>query len=267
MIGYQKKQRKKTAWLTVLHLLTAIALPIVLLLIWEWAVRAGHLKGNLVPPPTKLWETFKALVRSGKLQSGLLVSFGRVITGFLIGSIAGAVIGFLMGLFATFNRALSVFVNILRPIPTIALIPIFIIVFGIGEVSNIAVIVVGSFWPMLLNTVSGIQSMDTKLLELAYVYRIKNVKTVFHIILPSALTSMLTGLRLGLGTAWMSVVAAEMIGASSGIGYMIMYARELAQTANMYVDVLIIGLVGLLIDRILLMVQNKVNRKFKGIVN
>lgn len=148
-----------------------------------------------------------------------------------------------MGLFATFNRALSVFVNILRPIPTIALIPIFIIVFGIGEVSNIAVIVVGSFWSMLLNTVSGIQSMDSKLLEIAYVYRIKNVKTVFQIILPSALTSMLTGLRLGLGTAWMSVVAAEMICASSGIGYMIMYARELAQTANMYVDVLIIGLV------------------------
>jgi sulfonate transport system permease protein len=102
-------------------------------------------------------------------------------------------------------------------------------------------------------------------LELAFVYRVQSPKIVFRIILPSALTSILTGTRLGLGSAWMSVVAAEMIGASSGIGYMIMYARELAQTANMYVEVLIIGIVGFLIDRILLLVQNQLNKKMKGI--
>lgn len=265
MIGYVKNKQKDTPLKKLINVGIALVVPICVLILWELIVKAGLVKATLLPPPTKLWKTFCSLVSSGKLQSGLLISFGRVVAGFLIGSLAGATVGFLMGLFGIVNKALSVFVNVLRPIPTIALIPIFIIVFGIGEKSNIAVIVVGSFWPMLLNTIAGIQSVDSKLLELAYVYRIKSSKTVFRIILPSAVTSMLTGLRLGLGTAWMSVVAAEMIGASSGIGYMIMFARELAQTANMYVEVLVIGLVGLAIDRILLLVQNKFSRKFKGI--
>lgn len=265
MIGYVKNRQKDTLIRKVINIGIALVVPICVLIFWESIVNAGMVKATLLPPPTKLWKTFCSLIDSGKLQTGLLISFKRVVSGFIIGSAAGAILGFFMGLFGIVNRALSVFVNILRPIPTIALIPIFIIVFGIGETSNIAVIVVGAFWPMLLNTIGGVQSVDVKLLELAYVYRTKSVKTVFRIILPSAVTSMLTGMRLGLGTAWMSVVAAEMIGASSGIGYMIMFARELAQTSNMYVEVLVIGLVGFIIDRILLLIQNRLNRKFKGI--
>lgn len=267
MIGYQKTQTKPGLALKVRNIAVAVVIPVLLLLFWEYAVKLSLVKATLVPPPTKLWKTFLNLLQSGKLLSGVLISLQRVITGFLIGSIAGIIIGFLMGLFGIVNKALSVFVNVLRPIPTIALIPIFIIVFGIGETSNVAIIVVGAFWPVLLNTISGIQNVDTKLLELAYVYRIPSVKIVFQIILPSAVSSIITGVRLGLGTAWMSVVAAEMIGASSGIGYMIMYARELAQTANMYVCVLVIGLIGLAIDRIFLVLQNKLNKKFKGIAD
>ena len=95
--------------------------------------------------------------------------------------------------------------------------------------------------------------------------RIPGSKTLFKIIFPSALTSIITGMRLGLGTAWMSVVAAEMLGSSSGIGYMIMVSRDMAQTQNMYVEVLIIGLIGLLFDRILLFFQTKINKKIKGV--
>jgi sulfonate transport system permease protein len=167
-----------------------------------------------------------------------------------------------MGIFRPFNQALSSLVNILRPIPTIALVPIFIIVLGLGEPANIAIIVVGAVWPILLNTSTGVRSVDRKLMELAYVYRIGKRKTLFRIILPSALTSIITGLRIGIGGAWMSVVAAEMIGASSGIGYMIMFAKSLAQAANMYVLVLVIGVIGFLIDRILLTFQKAVMKKF-----
>ena len=267
MIGYVKYKEENNLLHKIKNIVIALIVPIGVLLFWEWIVKVGLVKATLLPPPTKLWKTFINLVSSGKLQDGLVISFGRVIVGFLIGSLLGALIGFLMGLVSTINRALSIFVNVLRPIPTIALIPIFIIIFGIGEKSNIAVIIIGTFWSVLLNTIGGIKSVDEKLLELAYVYRINSMRTVFRIILPSAITSMLTGLRLGLGAAWMSVVAAEMIGASSGIGYMIMFSRELAQTANMYVEVLIIGLVGLAIDRILLVIQNKLNKKFKGIAD
>lgn len=265
MIGYQKK-KKSTVVVKALDLAIMFIVPILVMLFWEWIVKAGHVKASLLPPPTKLWSTFIKLTSSGKLQNGLLVSFKRVIAGFAVGSSVGILVGFLMGLFARVNKALTLFVNILRPIPTIALIPIFIVIFGLGEISNIAVIVVGAFWPALLNTISGVQSVDTKLLELAYVYRTPSWKIVFRIIRPSAMISIITGLRLGLGTAWMSVVAAEMIGASSGIGYMIMFARELAQTANMYVEVLVIGIIGFIIDRVLLVVQSKLNRKFRGIV-
>jgi sulfonate transport system permease protein len=265
MIGYSKKKKENNIKKRLINTIIALIVPICVIIFWELIVKAGVVRATLVPPPSKLWKTFVSLIDAGKLQDALIISFERVLTGFVIGTVAGAIIGFLMGLFEPFNKALSVIVSILRPIPTIALIPIFIIVFGIGETSNISIIVVGAFWPVLLNTISGIQSVDNKLLELAYVYRIGSLKTIFKIILPSAVTSMITGIRLALGTAWMSVVAAEMIGASSGIGYMIMYARELAQTANMYVCVLIIGLVGLALDKILLFIQKKTTNKFKGI--
>lgn len=267
MIGYEKNQKKKRWYHKAEYIIIALIIPVALLLIWEYQAKIGNIKTTLFPPPTKLWETFGKLTESGKLQEALKVSFTRVIIGFLFGSLAGVILGFLMGLFGIVNNALTLFVNVLRPIPTIALIPIFIIVFGIGETCNVSVIFIGAFWPVLLNTISGIKSVDNKLIELAYVYRIRNIKTVFQIILPSAITSIITGLRLGLGTAWMSVVAAEMIGASKGIGYMIMFARELAQTANMYVEVFLIGLVGLAIDRVLLLVQNRLNKKFKGIID
>lgn len=262
MIGYKKKVEKETPLKKAGNFILSIALPVVILLLWELGVRGGSINGNVIPAPTKLWDTFVELVTSGKMQNALAISFQRVLLGFLIASVIGIVLGFLMGLFACFNKAMASLVNILRPIPTIALIPIFIIVLGIGEAANISVIVVGAIWPILLNTTAGVMSVDRKLMELAYVYRIGKRKVLFQIILPSALYSILTGLRLGIGGAWMSVVAAEMIGATSGIGYLIMFAKSLAQAANMYVLVLVIGIIGFLIDRILLVLQNRISKKF-----
>jgi len=218
----------------------------------------------VIPPPSRLAETFVQLVTSGKLAQGLLISFQRVLIGFLIASVVGIVLGFLMGLFTPVNKMLSSLVNILRPIPVIALIPIFIIILGIGEPANISIIIIGALWPVLLNTLAGVLSVDRKLLEVAYVYRISRRKIIFRIVLPSALYHILTGLRLGIGGAWVSVVAAEMIGATSGIGYMIMFAKSLAQAANMYVLVLVIGVIGFLIDRVLLIFQNHISKRFAG---
>lgn len=262
MIGYVKKTKAKTPARTIKNIILAVIVPILLLLVWEVIVRQGVVNKNLIPPPTTLWRTFIELITSGKLQSALAVSFKRVFAGFFIASIAGILLGFFMGLFEPVNRAMSSLVNVLRPIPTIALIPIFIIVLGIGEPANISIIVIGALWPILLNTTAGVLSVDRKLMELAYVYRIGKSKVIFQIILPSALYSIITGLRLGIGGAWMSVVAAEMIGATSGIGYMIMFAKSLAQAANMYVLVLVIGVIGLLIDRALLICQHSIRNRF-----
>ena len=265
MVGFHKEGTVETGPLVkVRNFLVAIALPVILIALWQYASTNGIVRPTLFPAPTTLAGTFVDLVSSGILLESLAVSFRRVITGFLIGTLAGLVVGFVVGLFPLADRALSVFTSVLRPIPVIALIPVFIVIFGIGETTNVAVITVGSFWSTMLNTTSGIRECDDKLLELAYAYRISSVRTVFQIILPAAVASIITGVRLGLGMAWMGVVAAEMIGASSGVGYMIMYARELAQTDRLYVYVLLIGVIGLVLDRILLVVQNKLTRKFKG---
>lgn len=267
MVGYVKNQKKRTWFNHTLDFLIMIIIPLLFLVSWEIAVKKGYLKATLTPPPSTLWKSFIKLLEVGKLQTGLVDSLRRVFIGFLVGSAFGILLGFLMGIFLTLNKALTIFVNVLRPIPTIAIIPIFIILFGIGETTIIAVIIVGAFWPSLLNTFAGVQTVDGKLIELAYAYRLPNKKTVFYIIIPSAMNSILTGMRVGLGSAWMSVVAAEMLGSSSGIGYMIMIARDMAQSQNMYVEVLIIGLIGLFFDRILLWIQNKVSRKFRGVAD
>ncbi|MBR1392463.1 MAG: ABC transporter permease [Ruminococcus sp.] len=244
------------------NFILALILPAALLFLWERGVKNGSINGNVIPAPSKLLDTFIKLVKNGKLAEGLTISFQRVIEGFLIAAVIGIVLGFLMGLFASFNRLLSSVVNILRPIPVVALIPIIIIILGVGEPANVSIIVIGALWPILLNTTAGVMSTDKKLLELAYVYRLSKPKQYFQIVLPSALYSILTGLRLGVSGAWMSVVAAEMIGATSGIGYLIMFSKSLAQAANMYVLVLVVGIIGYLIDKILLILQNKISGRF-----
>lgn len=267
MIGYVKESQSESKLEPLKKLLLTILLPVLILVLWEWSVARGTLNGNVVPAPSTLWKTFLSLLTSGKLIEGLSISIRRVLIGFLIATVFGVLIGFLMGLFAPFNRAMSSLVNILRPIPTIALTPIFIIVLGVGEATNVSIILIGAIWSILLNTTAGVMSVDRKLMELAYVYRLRKRDIVFRIILPSALYNIITGLRLGIGGAWMSVVAAEMIGATSGIGYMIMFAKSLAQAANMYVLVLVIGIIGFLIDRILLIFQKQVRKKFCGDLN
>lgn len=260
-IGEKQKSGKKES---VRKFFLSITIPVLILLFWEIGVRQGWINGNVIPAPSRLWVTFVDLVTSGRLGQGLLISFRRVLIGFLIASVIGIVLGFLMGIFASFNTLLSSVINVLRPIPSIALVPIFIIVLGVGEAANISIIIFGAIWPILLNTTAGVMNVDRKLMELAYVYRLRSSKVLFRIIFPSALYSILTGLRLGVSGAWMSVVAAEMIGATSGIGFMITFAKSLAQAANMYVLVLVIGVIGYVLDRLLLAVQHWAGRKFCG---
>ena len=253
---------KNTTATKVKNIFLALLLPVLILALWEIGVRSGNINGNVIPAPTKLVQTFISLIESGKLQEGLLISFQRVIIGFVIAAVIGVVVGFFMGIFATFNRLLASLVNILRPIPVVALIPILIIILGVGESANVSIIVIGALWPILLNTTAGVANTDKKLLELAHVYSISKPKQYLQIVVPSALHSILTGLRLGVSGAWMSVVAAEMIGATSGIGYLIMFAKSLAQAANMYVLVLVVGLIGFAIDKVLTLLQNIISRRF-----
>ena len=237
-----------------------VTAPILLIVVWQVFGTLGVLNEHILPPPTKVLSKFIQIFESGKLLNNLLISLIRVFRGFILGAIAGVTIGIIMGLSRAVNKILSSLVSIFRPIPMIAWIPLLILGLGIGEESKVAVIFIGTLWPVLLNTISGILSVDTKLIEVSRVLEKNKIEMLTKVIMPSAWPSIFTGLRLGISTAWTCVVAAEMIAASSGIGYMIMYARELSQPDVVLVGVFTIGLVGLLIDAIIGALQRRVLR-------
>ena len=197
------------------------------------------------------------MVQSGELWENLKVSLVRVFEGFALGAGAGTFLGLAMGLFPRLEKALSLLTGLLRPIPTIAWVPALILWLGIGEGSKVTVIAVGSFWPVLLSASQGVRSVNVHYLEVARLLEKDRFTLLTRVILPSALPSLFTGYRVGMGIAWASVVGAELIAASSGIGYLIMYAREVSQPDVMLVGVAAIGLTGLLIDFVLLHLERR----------
>lgn len=242
----------------VYYRILAIAAPVLLIVIWYLASSNNLVNANILPSPIKVFNAFISLVKTGKLQKDLTVSLIRVLKGFAIGTIIGVILGTIMGLSKGAYAFLSALVSIFRPIPMIAWIPMLILWLGIGESSKVAVIFIGSLWPVLLNTISGIHSVDPKLLEVAQILDKGKLTVFIKVILPSAWPSIFTGIRLSISTAWVCVVAAEMVAASSGVGYLITYARELSQPDVVLTGVFTIGIVGFLIDFIILQIQKSV---------
>ncbi|GKU84720.1 ABC transporter permease [Niallia sp. NCCP-28] len=224
-------------------------------MMWEFLSDRGVISSTVLPAPSVIGATFLDLLLSGEIFIHVGISFWRIIQGFAIGSFLGVAFGILIGLNKGVEQATSLITGILRPIPIMAWVPVLILWMGIDESSKITVIAIGSFWPVLINVIDGIKNTDKKYLEVAKILE-KNKRTfLLRVILPSALPSIFTGLRVGMDLAWRSVVGAELIAASAGIGYMMSYARELSQTDVMLAGVLCIGLVGLLLDIVLKKIQ------------
>lgn len=240
--------RAKSSSDRIVERLIFVITPVLFLLVWELLGDAGILNAVILPTPVKIVKAFWSLLLSGKFAKDFSASVVRVLLGFLYGTLAGLVLGILTGLFSKVSKALSVLFGILRPIPTIGLVPLMILWFGIGETSKVIVIAIGTFWSVLLNTQAGIEAADSKLIEVARILEKDRATVLFRVIMPAALPSLFTGIRLGIGNAWKSVVAAEMLAATKGIGHMIEYARELAQPAKMFVGILTVGIVGLFLD-------------------
>lgn len=231
-------------------------LPLIALIaLWEYTSRIGILNPSIMPAPSGIVQTFVNMVESGRLQTNLVASLLRIIKGYFFGALCGLIVGFLMGNFKPIDKLLTILVGFFRPIPIIAWIPLFILWLGIGDLSKVTIISIGCFWPVLLNTLNGIKSVDKKLLEVAVILEKSWFVQLYKIILPSALPSILTGLRLSVGSALMGVVGAEMLAANSGIGFLITFGRELAQPGIMLVGVLVIALLGLGVDFVLLKME------------
>jgi sulfonate transport system permease protein len=235
-------------------------LPIILVIIWQMAANAGKLNVHILPSPVEELRILKNLLVTGTLQTHLVVSFGRVIKGFIIGTLAGLIVGSAMGLSVTANKLLRSLVSILRPIPMVAWIPLLILWVGIGEASKITVIIIGTFWPVLVSTTQGIIGVDKKLVDVAKIFEKSQAEIIFRVIYPAAMPAIFSGIRLGISSAWTCVVTAEMIAASQGIGFYITYARQLTKTGEVLVCVFSIGFIGVLIDEIIRFLEKKLLR-------
>ena len=258
-----KKIEKKSSSINIQKILDYMLMfltPTLIVILWEIFSNKGLINASIVPSPIIIWNTLVQMAQSGELLKHLEVSLTRVLKGYAIGCILGISIGTLMGLVKKFERALVLLIGLLRPIPVIAWVPMLILWLGIDETSKVTVIAIGTFWPVLLNTIHGIVSTNKKYLEVGEILEKNKTTVLLKIIFPSAMPSIFTGLRIGIGSAWMSVVGAELIAASSGIGYLISYARELSQPDVMIVGVISIGIIGLSIDTLIKIIQKRVLR-------
>ncbi|AWK89684.1 ABC transporter permease [Azospirillum thermophilum] len=229
----------------------AVALPVGLLAAWAALSAAGQLNAYLLPPPWEVWATAVEMARSGELYRHTLASLGRVLAGFAVTVALAGPLAVLVHLLPPLGALLRLPLEGLRVTPPLALVPLLILWLGIGEASKLAVIVLGSFFPIFLNVLTGLEQADRRLLEMADTLALTPADKVRHILLPAAMPAVLTGLRIGFGYSWRALIGAELIAASAGLGYLIVDAGEMARTDRIFVGILAIALLGALSDRLL----------------
>ena len=220
------------------------------LALWQLASATKLLSPDLLAPPSTIAATGWRLTANGELGSALLVSSGRIALGLLFGVTAGGSLGLLSGLSRWGDALLDPPVQALRTLPHLGLVPLFILWFGIDETPKVLLIAMGVAFPLYLSIHSGVRQSDPKLLEAARVLGFTARQRVWHVSLPSALPHALVGLRQGLGMAWLSLIVAEQVNASSGLGFMINNAREFLQTDVVVVGLVVYAVLGLLTDTV-----------------
>jgi sulfonate transport system permease protein len=231
-----------------------LLLPVILAVAWEFIVRMGWASGRLAPPPSVIFATFVDLARSGELQRNTLVTLARVAAGFGIGVAAATVLGAAAGYSALVRRLLDPTLQALRAIPSIAWVPLFILWLGIFEASKVTLIAVGVFFPVYLGLMGAIQSVDRKLVEVGRAFRLSDVEMVRRILLPAVLPAYVISLRSGLGLGWMFVVAAELMGASEGLGYLLIDGQQLGKPAEIVAAIVAFAIVGKATDWLIVLV-------------
>jgi sulfonate transport system permease protein len=223
-------------------------LPVFLIAAWCIAAQNSWISSRILPAPFDIVNSAVNLTVSGELAKNILASAERASWGLLIGGSIGFLLGLLNGLFRTADRFLDTTVQMVRNVPHLALIPLVIIWFGIGEEGKVFLVTLGVFFPIYANTYHGIKTTDHQLIEMGRVYGLSPWQLFSQIIFPGALPSILVGLRYSLGLMWLTLIVAETIATTSGIGYMAMNAREFMQTDVVILAILIYALLGKLAD-------------------
>jgi len=231
------------------RLLPYILAAITIIVVWQGVVLATKPSEAVLPAPIAVASEFGRLLGNGTLVTDALISVARVVSAWLLAALVAIPLGLLMGSSRRFEAVVDPFVELLRPISPLAWIPLAILWLGIGESGKIMVVFVGTFFPLLLNTVSGVKSVDPTLLDAGRVFGCTSRASLFRrVVLPAALPGIVTGLRIAFGTGWAAIIAAELVAARSGLGYLIANGMDILRADEVLVGMIVIGILGVLFD-------------------
>lgn len=243
-------QKSYPNWVSVVSILCLLA-------IWELICQSGIVSSLFLPAPTAIISALLQMIADGEIGVSLAASLYRILAGFFIGSLVGLAVGLVTGTSALMDKIGTPIVNAIYPIPKIALLPLFILWLGIGELSKVTIIALGVFFPVAMNTYSGVKNVDTLLLKVAASFNASWWMTMKSVVLPNALPMIFAGLRLAAGTSLLLLVAAEMIAAQVGIGALILHYGDLMITDRLMAGVIVLSLLGLVFNLILQFLERK----------
>ncbi len=245
-IGEQARLRAKRR-----DRIISVASPLGLLLAWELAARTGMIDVRFFPAPSSIIQTLIRMAGTGELSDNVLISLQRIVLGFLLGGVPAIVIGIAMGLWRPIRALVDPLIVATYPIPKSSLLPLILLIFGLGEMSKVMMVAIGVFYPMAINATAGVLQINQIYLDVGKSFKASPWDTFRTIALPGALPFIMTGVKLGAGLALILIAVAEMVGAKSGIGYMIWSAWETFSVAKMYVGLFVIALIGFAISLLL----------------
>jgi len=235
-----------------------LILPVTALVLWQLVGQLQLVNTVLLPPPSRVATAALKTLRSGELLNHLRVSLERILYALGIALVAGVPLGIFMGLYRPFEEVVDGFLNLLRPVPPLAWIPLAILWFGVGEGAVVFITLLAAFFAVLLNTFAGVRSVDKSLLRAALSLGAPRHVLILRVVLPATLPSIFTGTRIALGVSWGSIVAGELVAATSGLGFMITFYREVLRTDLILVGMVSIAVTGLLMDRALGWLERRV---------
>ncbi|MBO4223846.1 ABC transporter permease [Bradyrhizobium neotropicale] len=228
-----------------------VVTPIVLLGLWELAARFGLLDARFFPPPSAIVHQFAALVASGELGANVLASLKRLALGMLLGGVPALFLGLAMGISRPLRAAIDPLISATYPIPKSAILPLVLLIFGLGEMSKVVMVALGAFYPIIINTVVGVANIDKIYLDVGHNYRANRWQVFRTIALPGALPSIMAGVKLAVGMGLILIAISEMVAANDGVGYMIWNAWQVLTVDTMYVGLLVIAVLGFLFSIVL----------------
>lgn len=240
-----------------LYGLLSLISPILALFTWQIICSLQIFPTQILVPPATVWNTFISLLQSGELQLHLKDSLARLFFGFSIAALSAIAFGIAYGSITTFRNYTYILFNLLYQIPIFVLIPIFILVFGIGELFKILLIIKACFFPIALATADAVKNIPKQYIELGQIYKLKTRAWLRYIVIPSTLPPLISRLRIALGRAWLILVAVELLAAGTGIGQMMELGRQMLRLDVVMVGVFITGMIGFSLDKLLRLVEQR----------